>query len=42
MEAYPELPYFNDSTDSGLKGLRELKQCFQPVEMHGIYGTRVD
>lgn len=40
MAEFPELIYFNDSTDSGRAGLRELKQRFRPVEMHGLFGAR--
>jgi hypothetical protein len=40
MAEFPELVYFNDSTDNGRPGLRELKQRFRPVEMHGLFGAR--
>lgn len=36
MKSFPELAYFNDSTDNNRVGLREMKQRFRPVEMHGI------
>jgi hypothetical protein len=37
MTEFPELPYFNDATDSDRPGLRELKLRFRPVEMHHVY-----
>jgi hypothetical protein len=40
MAEFSDLIHFNDSTDSGRPGLRELKQRFRPVEMHGLYGAR--
>jgi hypothetical protein len=40
MEGFPDLTFFNESTDSGRQGLRELKQRFRPIEMHGLFGAR--
>jgi hypothetical protein len=40
MAEFPDLPHFNDSHDAGRPGLRELKQRFRPVEMHGVYKAR--
>jgi Phosphatidylglycerol lysyltransferase, C-terminal len=40
MDGFPDLIHFNDSTDSGRPGLRELKQRFRPVEMHGLFSAR--
>jgi hypothetical protein len=40
MDEFPGLIHFNDSTDAGRPGLRELKQRFRPVEMHGLFGAR--
>jgi hypothetical protein len=40
MAKFPDLIHFNDSTDGGRPGLRELKQRFRPVEMHGLFGAR--
>jgi len=37
---FPELAYFNDSTDNQRPGLAEMKQGFRPTEMHGILGAR--
>lgn len=37
MKNFPDLSYFNDSTDNNRPGLREMKQRFRPVEMHSIY-----
>lgn len=37
MKNFPELAYFNDSTDNNRAGLRDMKQRFRPVEMHGIF-----
>jgi hypothetical protein len=42
MEQFPDLIHFNDSTDAGRPGLRELKQRFRPVAMHGLFGARED
>lgn len=42
MEAYPDLACFNDSGDSGRKGLQQLKQQFRPVEMHGRFGAQMN
>jgi hypothetical protein len=39
MELFPDIPFFNDSTDSGRQGLRELKQRFRPIEMQALYGA---
>lgn len=36
MQSFPELAFFNDSTDNNRPGLREMKERFRPVEMHGI------
>lgn len=40
MMNFPALTYFNDSTDNKRAGLREMKERFRPVEMHGILGAR--
>jgi hypothetical protein len=40
MAGFPDLLYFNDSTDSDRPGLRELKQRFRPVEMHNLGSAR--
>lgn len=40
MAGFPDLIHFNDSVDNGRPGLRELKQRFRPVEMHGLFGAR--
>jgi hypothetical protein len=40
MDEFPGLIRFNDSTDAGRPGLRELKQRFRPVAMHGLFGAR--
>jgi hypothetical protein len=40
MAAFPDLSRFNDSHDAGRPGLRETKQRFRPVEMHGIFSAR--
>jgi hypothetical protein len=40
MAEFPDLILFNDSSDTGRPGLRESKQLFRPVEMHGLYGAR--
>lgn len=40
MAEFPDLTHFNDSSDTGRSGLRESKQLFRPVEMHGLYGAR--
>jgi hypothetical protein len=37
MTSFPHLTHFNDSTDNGRVGLREMKERFRPVEMHGAY-----
>lgn len=37
MMSWPNLTYFNDSTDNNRPGLREMKQRFRPVEMHNIF-----
>lgn len=37
MMNFPNLAYFNDSTDNNRPGLGEMKQRFRPVEMHGIF-----
>lgn len=42
MEAHPDLPCFNDSGDSGRKGLQQLKQQFRPIEMHGRFGAQMN
>lgn len=42
MEAYPDLARFNDSGDSGRKGLHQLKQQFRPVDMHGRFGAQMN
>lgn len=39
MSEFDDLEYFNDCTDSGRQGLRDLKQRFRPVEMLRIYGA---
>ncbi|MGO4388350.1 phosphatidylglycerol lysyltransferase domain-containing protein [Microvirga sp. 2YAF29] len=40
MDEFPGLIRFNDSTDAGRPGLRELKQRFRPIAMHGLFGAR--
>lgn len=40
VKSLPELPYFNDSTDNGRAGLREVKEHFRPVEMHAVHAAR--
>lgn len=40
MKNFPDVPYFNDSTDNKRPGLAEMKQRFRPAEMHGIFGAR--
>jgi hypothetical protein len=40
IAGFSELPYFNDSTDNGRAGLREVKEHFRPVEMHAIHAAR--
>lgn len=40
MKNFPGLTYFNDTTDNGRLGLREMKQRFRPVEMHGVFRAR--
>jgi hypothetical protein len=40
MAEFPDLIHFNDGSDSGRPGLRELKQRFRPVEMHALFRTR--
>lgn len=37
MMDWPDLVYFNDSTDNKRPGLGEMKQRFRPVEMHAIF-----
>lgn len=32
-----DIPYFNDSSDTGRTGLAEVKKSFNPVEMHTLY-----
>ncbi|MGO4386933.1 phosphatidylglycerol lysyltransferase domain-containing protein [Microvirga sp. 2YAF29] len=39
MVEFPKLIHFNDSSDTGRPGLRESKQLFRPIEMHGLYGA---
>jgi hypothetical protein len=40
MAGFPDLIHFNDAHDAGRPGLRELKQRFRPVEMHGVFSAR--
>ncbi|WP_457094625.1 phosphatidylglycerol lysyltransferase domain-containing protein [Microvirga sp. P5_D2] len=40
MAEFPELIHFNDSSDTGRPGLRESKQLFRPIEMHGLFGAK--
>jgi hypothetical protein len=40
MAEFPGLVHFNDSSDTGRPGLRESKQLFRPIEMHGLFGAR--
>jgi hypothetical protein len=42
MAEFEHLSRFNDATDSGRPGLREMKQRFRPVEMHQIYEARAE
>jgi hypothetical protein len=40
MAEFSDLIHFNDGTDVGRPGLRQLKQRFRPVEMHGLFSAR--
>lgn len=40
MAEFPDLRYFNDSTDSERPGLSQLKHRFRPVEMHAVFSAR--
>lgn len=40
MANFPELTYFNDTTDNKRAGLAEMKQRFRPVQMHRIFSAR--
>ena len=41
MARWPDLPRFNDGTDAGRPGLRELKQAFRPVAMNMLYRATI-
>lgn len=40
MKSFPDLTYFNDTTDNRRAGLAEMKQRFRPTEMHRIFAAR--
>jgi hypothetical protein len=40
MAQFPDLIHFNDAHDAGRPELRNLKQRFSPVEMHGIFSAQ--
>jgi hypothetical protein len=40
LAAFPDLPYFNDSSGDGRADLEEIIQCFAPVEMQAVYRGR--
>ena len=40
MAEFPDVIHFNDAHDAGRPGLRELKQRFSPIEMHGIFSAQ--
>ncbi|MGO4389496.1 phosphatidylglycerol lysyltransferase domain-containing protein [Microvirga sp. 2YAF29] len=40
MARFPDLIHFNDAHDAGRPELRNLKQRFSPVEMHGVFSAQ--
>ncbi len=40
MSAFAELDTFNDGTDSGRGGMKQMKQTFRPIRMHTVYSAR--
>lgn len=40
LSGFPELETFNDASDSGRPGLRQMKRAFRPIRLHTVYSAR--